>query len=460
MIPVGTVNPSAMNAPETVQAKAEPVTTVYEAYAQMFKMLLPSSGCVAIYAVDGDMAWCSDGFERPDFRELVEDFRTRNQGLEPNQGVIRETSAGATAVIARLGDDSGDLYGFALVELGRTHSNSGKSMAASMTRPLFRCLASQLAAEQTGSDAPQHVEVTSDPGVDTQALRLNFLLGIGEIDLNSPHAIGRLLALCVEHMHCLSAVFCVPDQDLTEIAEGKTDADARAQLEATRKHLLAWVQLNNRPMVVNRVDSVKAPYKLLSCPVTDRDARAQGLIALFRGPHSPNFELDDVRVIEFLSRQAMALLSERQDALSGLMSRPAFERLLDEQRAAATGGTLLYLDIEDLKEINRAFGHAAGDEAILRVGQLVRRSLTPNEIGCRIAADRFVAYLPEKDADCAAMLAAELVQSAEALGFSSNGQRVPLVLSYGVAEAPGDAPAARHWIAAAELACQVGRRER
>lgn len=452
-----------MNVPETVEVQAEPVTPVYEAYAQLVKMLLPSSGCVAIYAVDGDLAWCSDGFERPDFRELVEDFRSRNQGLASNQGVIRDTSAGATAVIARLGDAAGDVLGYALIELGRTHSNAGKSMAASMTRPLFRCLASQLAIEQPESDAPvpDPGDAADAGGNDLEARsedrRLDFLLGISDIDLNSPHAIGALLRRCVERLDCLSAVFCIPDQDLTEIAESAADAETRAQLDATRKHLLAWVQLNNRPMVVNRVDSIKAPYKILSCPVSDRDAKPTGLIALFRGAQSPNFELDDVRLIEFLSRQAITLLSERQDALSGLLSRAAFERCLDEKIVASRGrpeGTLLYLDIDELKNINRSFGYAAGDEVILRVAQLIRRSLTSVEIGCRVAADRFAVYLPERDTEGAAMLAIELVQSAQALGFSAAGRRVPLSLRYGLAMAPVNVRAPRHWIAAAELACQ------
>jgi diguanylate cyclase (GGDEF)-like protein len=185
-----------------------------------------------------------------------------------------------------------------------------------------------------------------------------------------------------------------------------------------------------------------------------------GLIALFRGAGSPNFELDDVRLIEFLSRQAMALLSERQDAMSGLMSRPAFERYLEEKMAAARGttvGTLLYLDIDALKGINASFGYAAGDEAIQHAARLIRRSLMPNEAGCRLAADRFVVHLPERDSEGATMLAAELLQSAEALGFESDGRRAPLALRYGVASAPTDLVEARHWIAAAEFACQAAR---
>jgi len=450
-----------MNAPETAIAKPELATSVYEAYAQLAKMLMPSSGCLAIYAVDGDLAWCSDGFERPDFRELVDDFKNRNQGLEPNQAVMRETAAGVNALIARLGDSAGKVLGYVLIELGRKHSNAGRSMAISMSRPLFSCLASQLDLDRPQRDLPDPAPATAPaPASPPEDPRLNFLLGMGDLDLNSPHAIHHLLSRCVEHLDCLSAVFCIPDQDLTEIAEGNADEETRAQLDSTRKHLLAWAQLNNRAMVVNRVDSVKAPFKILSCPVVDREASPKGLIALFRGADAVNFELDDVRLIEFLARQAMALLSERQDAISGLMNRSAFERLLDEKFKALAGtpkGTLLYIDVNDLKKLNAAFGYRVGDEAILRAAQLIRRMLTPGEIGCRLAADRFVVWLPERDAASAEMLGDELVQSAEALGYASAGERMPLSIRFGAAQAPQNLAQARHWIAAAELACQESR---
>jgi diguanylate cyclase (GGDEF)-like protein len=209
-------------------------------------------------------------------------------------------------------------------------------------------------------------------------------------------------------------------------------------------------------MVVNRVDAVKAPYKILSCPVVSRAGTTVGLIALFRGASSVNFELDDVRVIEFLSRQAMVLLSERQDPVTGLMIGSAFERLLDARlgTSVAPTGTLLYVDINRLKDINQSFGLHAGDEAILRTAQLIRRALTAGEIGCRLSADRFVAYLPERDFDSATMLGTEIAKSAEALGYTAGGKRSALSVRFGVAEPPKQCGASRHWIAVAERSCQ------
>ena len=427
----------------------------YEAYAQLAKILLPSSGCLAIYAIDGDMAWCSDGFERPDFRELVEEVMAAESSPAATAGTVRETSAGVSALVSRLADTSGTALGYALIELGAGQSNRIGSLATSLTRPLFACLASQLALEKPAeprSEAPAKEPVSE--------MRLEFLLGVGQIDLGNPLAIRDLLKLCVERLDCVCAVFCVPDMNLTELAErdGVRDENARTRLDSTRRHLLAWVQLNNRPMVVNRIDTEKAPYKILSCPAGGQNGSATGLLALFRAADSANFELDDVRLIEFISHQAMSLLRERQDSLSGLLSRSAFERIIDEALVAARNrGSLLYIDVDELKSINESFGYPVGDEVIRRIAQLITRAMTDFEIACRVAGDRFVVYTPERNPEEALSLGEELATSASSLGYECDGQTVPVGLSVGAAPPPPAGLGSRHWIAAAELACQQSR---
>ena len=423
-----------MPSPETAEAERQ----VYQAYAKLTKMLLPSSGCFAIYAVDGDLAWCSDGYERPDLRVTVDEFRMRDTGVAANQGFVRETSGGVIALVGRLADLEGKLLGFVLIELGQSLTNAGKSMAASLTRPLISCLASQIALERPVAP-PARASVAEDP-------RLRFLLSLGDIDLNAPSAVQRLLQRCIDRLDCLSAVFCIPDQDLSVTADGGKP-EIRARLDASRKHLLAWVQLNNRPMVVNRVDAVKAPYKILSCPVVDHKLRSKGLIALFRAPNSANFELDDVWLIELLGRQTLALLTERLDPETGLMSRSAFERFLEERspgRVEKSEGVLLHVSIENLECIQNTSGYAVADEAVVRTAQLIQRSLIPGEVACRLGCDRFLIFMPERDRDSVAAFGQEIAAAAA-------DRHEPVSLSYGLTPAPSGAKS-RHWIARAELA--------
>jgi diguanylate cyclase (GGDEF)-like protein len=151
----------------------------------------------------------------------------------------------------------------------------------------------------------------------------------------------------------------------------------------------------------------------------------------------------------------MTLVGEQRDALTGLLSRAAFERCVDQSLAAdARGGTLLYLDVADLAAINAAFGFAAGDEVILRTAQLIRKSLGADEYACRLAGDRFVLHLPGADAEAATKRGSELAAAASDLDYVAGADRTPVTLSFGVAVPPAGATLGRHWIAAAEQACQ------
>ena len=443
-----------MNAPQTSEAASESASESaapgYTAYAQLTKMLLPSSGCLAVYDVDGDLSWCSNGYERPDFRELVDSFRARPGNTEPNLGQLSQTSAGVSALVAQLADEPGNCLGYVLIELGVAHSGAGNTMAASLTRPLLGCLATQLALERAAA-APPPPAVASAPASPRprSESRLRLLLNVCSVGSTGRGRIRELLARCVEQLDCISAVFCIPDQGLTEMAFRGNDkaAGTRSQFEATMKPLIAWAQLNNRPMVANGIDNANTPFKILSCPAIGSDGRTSGLLALFRTATGANFELDDVALIEILSRQAMALAGEHTDSLTGLLSGVAFERQLDSvltsnERAAT--GALVYLDIVDLDSVNSSSGPAAGDELIRRIAQLIRQSLQADESACRLAGDRFVIHLPDADSQVAAARAAELTEAASQLDCA---------LRRGVATRSASA-CARHWIAAAEQACR------
>lgn len=426
---------------------------VYDSFAQLLKMLLPSSECLAIYSTDAELLWCSDGFERPGFRELISELEPGDHGIEDNQAVVLETRGGGVVLVARLGDSGGQPLGYALIDLNRAHSNAGNSMAISITRPLLACLAAQLYLEREAAARPRAPKVAGGP-------RLDFLLGLSDVDLNSRDAIQDLLQRCVDRLDCLSAVFCLPSEGITVVADRVADEATRVRLEGTRKHLLAWARLNTRPMVVNRIDDERAPFKILSFPVVDRQTTPRGLIVLFRGAASADFELEDVRLVEFLSSQTVAFLTERSDAMSGLMSHAAFERFLDDRLAdsgSGSKGSLLFVDIDELKDINASFEFGVGDEAIQRAAELIRRSLAEGETACRLSAGSFVIHMPQRDSAVATQCGVELAEAARAEEFTSAGRQVPFSLSFGVAPAPAGSREARHWIAAAETACYTGR---
>ena len=89
------------------------------------------------------------------------------------------------------------------------------------------------------------------------------------------------------------------------------------------------------------------------------------------------------------------------DPLTGVGNRRHF--LEHAQRALAARGsapvTVALLDLDHLKRINDTGGHAQGDAALARLGQVLA-ALTPTSAACgRIGGDEFAVLLPDRDVE-------------------------------------------------------------
>lgn len=292
-----------MNAAERSGAAASQTDAGYEAYAQLVRMLLPSSGEMAVYTPEGELGWCHGGVERPEFRALIDEIKRDPAALESYVAELRSIGPGMMALFASLNDDGGQPLATLIVELGDGRSEAARAMAVSLMRPVLACLRWQLLTQRSGVRARASGLPT---GAET---RLRFVLDIGEIRRDSEAAIPQLLESCVRHLDCLSVVLWLPERNLVELAETPAlTGVTRARIAGTHRHLLAWARHKRKPMVVNRIDSAEEQYKILSCPVGERAESPPGLLALFRSAGGPNFELDDVRLIEYLSRRVHEIL--------------------------------------------------------------------------------------------------------------------------------------------------------
>ena len=286
----------------------------YAPYGQLVKMLLPSVGSVAIYDVAGELVWRSDGYERPELRKLLDELRASDSAAGGCR--VATTSDGVPAFVAGLTSEDGAPLGSLVIELSRGQSTRyNESLVASLLRPVLDCLGQRLSLERTVLAA----EPADDGGLD-------LLLSVDENDREDSSALEQLLRHCVEHLGCVLGALLVPDKNLAiscAVDQAKSSAHF---LDRTQRHLLAWVQLNNRPMVVNRVagSAEVAPYKILSCPIRDTSNRVMGLVALFRSADADDFELRDVRILEFVSRKAVGILGSQYDPLTGLINRLIF----------------------------------------------------------------------------------------------------------------------------------------
>lgn len=408
----------------------------YAPFAQLVKMLLPSARCVAIYDPQAELRWCSDGFARPELRELLE-LRRADETLS-NRGRVETTSSGLPVFIAMLRAADATPLGAIVIELGGGSSRSTPSMIVSMLRPVLDCLESKLALESSTFAAER-------------SAGLDLLLRADEEDGGDANALKDLVRQCARELRCVTAALLVPDKNM-ELSWSADDPAAQTRLlDRTQKHLLAWARLNNRPLVVNRA-AQGAAYKILSCPLRDPNGGVLGLIALFRAVRADDFEQRDVRILEFVSRKAVAILGSEYDALTGLPNRLIFDRRAQRALDAAPAA-VLYVDIDKLEAINAAFGYGAGDEVIQRVGSLTQQAVGPDALTSRIAGDRFAVVLPEGTLAQAGEAAARILAAVGQLGYLNGGEALPVSVSIGaVAGAAKDRLG--HLLAAAELACK------
>ena len=84
------------------------------------------------------------------------------------------------------------------------------------------------------------------------------------------------------------------------------------------------------------------------------------------------------------------------DVLTGLVNRDALlrsitARIEQHRRAADTQGfAVLFIDLDNFKQINDQFGHAAGDAALIQVGARLRAASRAGDLVARYAGDEFV----------------------------------------------------------------------
>lgn len=111
-----------------------------------------------------------------------------------------------------------------------------------------------------------------------------------------------------------------------------------------------------------------------------------------------------------------ARLDARMDPLTGLANNRAFQEELGRQIADATRSgrplALATLDLDDLKRVNDADGHAAGDELLATVGRLIGATLRTSDRAFRVGGDEFALLLPGTTADAAYGIVRRLLASA------------------------------------------------
>lgn len=131
------------------------------------------------------------------------------------------------------------------------------------------------------------------------------------------------------------------------------------------------------------------------------------------------------------------------DHLTGLANRAAFTAALEACLADADTFevSVLFIDLDDFKDVNDTFGHAVGDEVLSEVAGRLVRATRPGDVCARLGGDEFAVLLPGVG-QTAAVAAAQRMSEAIAAPLRRAGDLlVPVSASVGCATVPAGTPA-------------------
>ena len=140
-------------------------------------------------------------------------------------------------------------------------------------------------------------------------------------------------------------------------------------------------------------------------------------------------------------QMAQALHAASQtDPLTELPNRRQMVDRLEAElcRLGRNGGgsgsfALIMLDIDHFKEVNDAFGHAAGDHVLVEAAGLFRRNLRGQDLCARWGGEEFLILLPDTDQLQAEAVAEKLRGLIAHHSITHQGRSIAITLSRGVA---------------------------
>ncbi len=243
--------------------------------------------------------------------------------------------------------------------------------AEDMTRTLAAIAASArkaLSAEFAAAATIASAELGTAIGIDA-----------GDLQPSDPDAPARALASFATYASELP-MLC---QDLSE-REDAPDG-FRHQDGVSSMHVLA---IGSPPVAVLLVVHARPGLRGFTA-LCQRVASAMSdaaEVVVRRGIAQQRLRLENARLAEQLST----------DPLTAVASRSAWEQALrDHEHRRRDPLSVVMIDLDGLKAVNDEYGHAAGDELLLRCARLLAESARASDVVARIGGDEFALLLRE-----------------------------------------------------------------
>ncbi|WP_457748644.1 putative bifunctional diguanylate cyclase/phosphodiesterase [Sulfurimonas sp.] len=145
-----------------------------------------------------------------------------------------------------------------------------------------------------------------------------------------------------------------------------------------------------------------------------------------------------------------------KDSLSGLYNRLSLMEKLDwliaNSKRDGSKFAIIFLDLDNFKNINDSKGHTFGDRVLLGISKILVQETRKNDIVSRFGGDEFVIILPEFKNENMIVEIAQRLKEKLSLGFKIDGEEYNITASMGIAIYPKDGDNAQALLKNADIA--------
>ncbi len=195
----------------------------------------------------------------------------------------------------------------------------------------------------------------------------------------------------------------------------------------------------------------------MATPLLGESGLIGSMVIANRMTAGTTFGDDDLRLLETLANQAAGALENGQleqslaelsrlkeqlryqayhDPLTGLANRSLFVQQVDEALSRPAAGqvpVVLFVDLDNFKDVNDTLGHAAGDRLLVAVADRVRTCVRNEDVAARLGGDEFAILLADDRGLSAAVMVASRLIDEMAMTVPVEGQDLLVTASIGIA---------------------------